>query len=145
MFNIIKSDLYRLVKSKGFYIVIGVVIIMAIISVISMSEGHIGLSVGSSVDVTDAETLSKISSAKSLGEFRDIMKSFGAFKLDRKIIGQNVNLYYMFIVFVVIILTKDFSNKSIYVYAVYENGSREFVEKYTHDSEWIMWNYGNIK
>lgn len=30
---------------------------------------------------------------------------------------------------------KDFSNKSIYVYAVYENGSRELVEKYTHDSE----------
>ena len=59
MFNIIKSDLYRLVKSKGFYIVIGVVIIMAIVSVISMSAGHIGLSVGSSVDVTDAETLSK--------------------------------------------------------------------------------------
>ena len=113
MFNIIKSDLYRLVKSKEFYIVIGVVIIMAIVSVISMSAGHIGLSVGSSVDVTDAETLSKISSAKSLGEFRDIMKSFGAFKLDREIIGQNVNLYYMFIVFVVIILTKDFSNKSI--------------------------------
>ena len=113
MFNIIKSDLYRIVKSKGFYIVIGVVIIMAIVSVISMSAGHIGLSVGSSVDVTDVETLSKISSAKSLGEFRDIMKSLGAFKLDREIIGQNVNLYYMFIVFVVIILTKDFSNKSI--------------------------------
>ena len=30
---------------------------------------------------------------------------------------------------------KDFSNKSIYVYAVYEDGSREFVEKFTHDSE----------
>lgn len=30
---------------------------------------------------------------------------------------------------------KYFSNKSIYVYAVYENGSREFVEKYTHDSK----------
>lgn len=30
---------------------------------------------------------------------------------------------------------KDFSNKSIYVYAVYENGSRQLVEKFTHDSE----------
>lgn len=30
---------------------------------------------------------------------------------------------------------KDFSNKSIYVYAVYEDGSREFFEKFTHDSE----------
>lgn len=113
MFNIIKSDLYRLFKSKGFYIVIGIVIIMAIVSVVSMSPGHIGLSVGSNIDVSDTETLSKISSAKSLGEFRDIMKSFGTFKLDRELIGQNVNLYYMFIVFVVIILTKDFSNKSI--------------------------------
>ncbi len=113
MFNIIKSDLYRLFKSKGFYIVIGIVIIMAIVSVVSMSPGHIGLSVGSNIDVSDTEALSKISSAKSLGEFRDIMKSFGTFKLDRELIGQNVNLYYMFIVFVVIILTKDFSNKSI--------------------------------
>lgn len=113
MFNIIKSDLYRLVKSKGFYIAIGIVALLSIISVITLEAGHIGLSVGSSVDVTDAETMSKISSAKSLGEFRDIIKSFGPFKLDKEIIGQNVNLYYMFIVFVVIILTKDFSNKSI--------------------------------
>lgn len=113
MFNIIKSDLYRLVRSKGFYIVIGLVILLSIISVLTLEAGHIGLSTGSSIDVTDAETMAKISSAKSLGEFRDIMKSFGAFKLDREIIGQNVNLYYMFIVFVVIILTKDFSNKSI--------------------------------
>lgn len=30
---------------------------------------------------------------------------------------------------------KELSNKSIYVYAVYEDGSREFVGKYTHDSE----------
>lgn len=113
MLNIIKSDLYRLFKSKGFYIVIGIVILMSVASAISMSAGHIGLSVGSNVDITDTETLSKISQAKSLSEFRSIMKSFGAFKLDREIIGQNVNLYYMFIVFVVIILTKDFSNKSI--------------------------------
>lgn len=32
-------------------------------------------------------------------------------------------------------MKKDFSNKSIYVYAVYENGSRQLVEKYTHDSK----------
>lgn len=30
---------------------------------------------------------------------------------------------------------KDFSNKSIYVYAVYENGSRQLVEKFKHDSK----------
>lgn len=109
MFNIIKSDLYRLIRSKVFYIVIGFVIVIAVANVISMSAGRIGLS----VEGTDVETLSKTSSAKSLGEFRDIMKSFGGFELDKEIIGQNVNLYYMFIAFVVIVLTKDFSNKSI--------------------------------
>ena len=30
---------------------------------------------------------------------------------------------------------KDLSNKSIYVYAVYENDSRQLVEKFTHDSK----------
>lgn len=30
---------------------------------------------------------------------------------------------------------KDFSNKSIYVYAAYEDGSRELVEKFKHDSK----------
>ena len=30
---------------------------------------------------------------------------------------------------------KEFSNKSIYVYAVYENGFRQLVEKFTHDSK----------
>ena len=30
---------------------------------------------------------------------------------------------------------KDFSNKSIYVYAVYEDGSRQLVEKFMHDSK----------
>ena len=29
MFNIIKSDLYRLVRSKSFYIAIGIVILMS--------------------------------------------------------------------------------------------------------------------
>lgn len=114
MFNIIKSDLYRLVRSKGFYIAIGIVIIMSIISVLIIQAGHIGISVGtSSVDITDTEAISKISSAKSLGEFRDIMKSFGTFALDKEIIGNNANLYYIFIAFVAIILVKEFSNKSI--------------------------------
>ena len=114
MFNIIKSDLYRLVRSIGFYVAIGIVILMAVINVLTIQAGRIGVSVGtSSVDITDAETISKINSAKSLGEFRDVMKSLGTFQLDKEIIGCNANLYYIFIAFVAIILVKEFSNKSV--------------------------------
>lgn len=114
MFNIIKSDLYRLVRSIGFYVAIGIVILMAVINVLTIQAGRIGVSVGtSSVDITDAETISKINSAKSLGEFRDVMKSLGTFPLDKEIIGCNANLYYIFIAFVAIILVKEFSNKSV--------------------------------
>lgn len=113
MFNIIKSDLYRLVRSKSFYIAIGIVILMSFISVLTLQAGHIGVSVSSSVDITDVEVMSKINSAKSLSEFRNIMKSFGSFPLDKDIIANNANLYYIFIAFVAIILVKEFSNKSV--------------------------------
>lgn len=114
MLNIIKADLYRLLKSKGLYIAIALIIIIAVLSTLLISPLNIGFSVGTqSVDSIDAEAIQKISSAKSLGEFREIIKSFGVYKLDKAIIGKNDNLYYFFIAFVVMIIVKDFSNKSI--------------------------------
>lgn len=113
MLSIIKSDLYRILKGKAIYIVILIILFLNITSAVGMSAGHIGLSIGTTIDVTDSETLAEISSAKSLGEFREIMKNQGAFELDKEVIGQNVNLYYMFIVIVVSVLCTDFSNKCI--------------------------------
>ena len=78
-----------------------------------MQPGHVGIAVNSNLDLNDTEMLSKISSAKSLTEFRDVMKSYGTFALDKQIIGANTNLYYFFIVIVVCALAIDFSNKSI--------------------------------
>ncbi len=113
MLSIIKSDLYRILKGKAIYIVVLIILLLNIISAVGLSAGHIGMTVGSTVDVTDSEMLAEISSAKSLKEFRDIMKNHGAFELDKEVIGQNINLYYMFIVIVVLVLCTDFSNKCI--------------------------------
>ncbi len=113
MLSIIKSDLYRIFKGKAIYIAILIILFLNITSAIGISAGHIGMSVGSTVDVTDSETLAEVASAKSLKEFREIMKSQGPFKLDKEVIGQNVNLYYIFIVIVVSVLCTDFSNKCI--------------------------------
>lgn len=113
MLNMIKSDLYRIVRSKGFYIAIGIVILMVITSVVTLQAGSVGVSTDLSIDTSDPEVVAKINSVKSLSEFREVIKSFGSFKLDKEIIGKNANLYYIFIIFVAITLTKDFSNKSI--------------------------------
>lgn len=113
MLNIIKADLYRLVRTKGLYIAIALVVLIAIISIVTLSGPSIGFSVGTNADSVDVETMQKISAAKSLGEFRSVMKSIGPFELDRDILKQNGNLYFFFIAFVVIIITKDFSSKTI--------------------------------
>ncbi len=113
MINIIKSDLYRILKGKAIYIVLAVITILTVVSVVGMSPGHFGLSIGSNVDMSDLELMEEISSAKTLGEYREIMKNNRSFALDKDIVGTNVNLYYFFIVIAVIVLATDFSNKSI--------------------------------
>lgn len=113
MLNIVKSDLFRIFKGKAIYIVILVIIIMTIVNVISMSAGSVGLSLGSSMNQNDMELMGKLNSAKSIGEFRKIMKEGASFALDKNILAQSMNLYYFFIVIVVIIVSTDFSNKSV--------------------------------
>lgn len=113
MINIIKADLYRIIRGKALYIALIPIIIMILTSVISLSAGHIGLSTSSNIDITDSEFMDKLGKAKTLKDVRDVMKSGGEFALDKEIIGQNVNLYYIFIVFVIIILGVDFSSSTI--------------------------------
>lgn len=113
MYNIIKSDLYRILKGKAVYIIMIIIIIMSLVSAVGLSAGHIGLSVGTNLDLDDVETLEKVSKAKSLSEYREVMMSLGDFKLDAQVVGTNVNLYYMFIAIIVILITVDFSNSTV--------------------------------
>ena len=114
MLNIIASDLYRIKKSFAVYIALFLVLIMSVISIVGMSAGHIGLSVGqSNINLNDTEFIEELSKAKSLQEVRKVMQRDGAFPLDKDIIGQNVNLYYVFIIITVIVLVTDFSNKAV--------------------------------
>lgn len=128
MLNIIKSDIYRLFRSVGFYIAVALIIIISVMSIITMQGGRIGISASIGVEETENsdnlpgstgenamtyEKLDKLNRAKSVSEFRSIMKSFGSYELDKEIIGQNANLYYVIIFIVGIIITKDFSYKSV--------------------------------
>lgn len=110
-----KADLYRILKGKAIYIVFFIIIGLSLVSVIGLTPGHIGMTsmTSSTINIEDAEFMEKFSKANSLKDIRDLMKSSGGYELDQAVIGTNMNLYYVFIVIVVIILCTDFSNKSI--------------------------------
>ena len=113
MINIIKSDLYRILKGKAIYIVLAIITILIMVSVVGLDAGTIGLSFGTGADTSDVGLTTEVNNAKTLGEYRKIIKNSGAFALDKEIIGANTNLYYFFIVITVIVLATDFSTKSI--------------------------------
>ena len=114
MINIIKSDLYRVFRGKSIYVAIVVILILVSLSCFAMSPGHIGIA-SSSIEQTDydnEELLEKVYETDSIIETREIMKEYGAFPLDKAILGANANLYYFFIVVVVIVLVTDLSNST---------------------------------
>lgn len=113
MLNMIKSDLYRIFKGKGIYIAILIVLIMCFTSAISMQAGCIGVSTSTSMNEEEVEFYTELSNAKSIKDYRSIMKSQGDVELDKEVIAQNTNLYYTFIIIVVIVLCSDFSTKSV--------------------------------
>lgn len=113
--NMIKADLYRIFKGKAIYICVLIILFAGFISALSVSPGHVGLSVSQNTNevINDPEFVEKMQNTNSLGDLRELMLSHGAFALDKEILGQNVNLYYLFIVITVIVLCSDFSNRTI--------------------------------
>lgn len=113
--NMIKADLYRIFKGKAIYICVLIILFAGFISALSVSPGHVGLSVSQNTNevINDPEFVEKMQNTNSLGDLRKLMLSHGAFALDKEILGQNVNLYYLFIVITVIVLCSDFSNRTI--------------------------------
>ena len=115
MINMIKADLYRIFKGKAIYILLLVIIVLSLICVIGLTPGHIGMTsmTDSRLNIDDEEFVGIIAETNSIKDLRRLMKSYGGYELDQAVLGTNVNLYYVFIVIVVIVLCTDFSNKSI--------------------------------
>ncbi len=115
MLNLIKADFYRILRGKAIYICMLFILLSGFVSALTISPGHVGLSVSSSTSdiMNDPEFFEKLQKANSITALRDVMKSQGEFKLDREILGQNVNLYYVFIAITVVTLCVDFSNRTV--------------------------------
>lgn len=117
MLNIIKSDIFRIIRGKAIYVAIIVMMIMAVSSIIGMAPGRIGI-VSTNTQIMEDSTKNqelqeKINNTSSLLETRKIIKESEEFELDRQIIGANINLYYIFIVIVFIIICVDLSDSTV--------------------------------
>ena len=121
MFNMIRADLYRLVRSKGLYFAILFMLLMIGLSVYFVGPGSIGIrdsmitndEVSEKFQVVIAGLPDDEQSSISAEKFREIMLSIEGYELDRDILGTNINLYYVFIFIAVIIVTADFSGGSV--------------------------------
>lgn len=119
MLNIIKSDLYRIFKGKAIYIVIILMLVMATLSIFGMSPGYIGTTTvkeddepNQEMSQEDIEIMSQLQETNSLTEMRKIIKGHFPFELDKKIVGANSNLYYLFIAIVFVVICVDLANST---------------------------------
>ncbi len=116
MLNMMKADMYRIVRGKAIYIITLIIIALEIVNIISISAGAISMGINPNLvtgDEYDYEYLEKLEKANSISEYRKIIKDNGGFELDTDIMAENGNFYYIIIVLVIIVVTCDFSNKSV--------------------------------
>ena len=120
MINMIRADFYRLIRSKGFYVAILILLIIIGLNIYTVQPFYIGLSgaalsaevskdIHSELDDMSLEERQDI----SVSDYREIMLKSEGYKLDKDILSSNINLYYFFIFIAVFSLTVDFSGGSV--------------------------------
>ncbi len=114
MINILKSDLYRAVRSKGFYIALVFVLIVSVFSAAIMQPGIIFSAGLQQSDIYECLDIPESELAKfSISETRDYLIHNDRYFLERDYSSQSMNIYYMFIIMTVIVIASDFSNGSV--------------------------------
>lgn len=116
MFNIIKSDFYRLFKGKAIYIAFLIMAVMLGLSIYELQPGYVGVTGGGleqmygedPEEITDMRDMD----VQSLAEARKMYKQY-PYKLDKAILGTNANLYYLFIIIIAVIISADFSKRTV--------------------------------
>lgn len=116
MLNIIKSDLYRILRGKTIYVAIIIMLLMATFSIYGMSPGYIGTTSAGDNNKPNQEiseeVMKELQETNSLTEMRKIIKENLTFELDKQIIGANSNLYYIFIAIVFVVICVDLANST---------------------------------
>ena len=115
MINMIKADFYRIFRGMGIYIGFALMIVMIVLDIYTVSAGSIAFKVvtESAMDNELTEMSYEEVNQLSINDYRKYMLGSKNYQLDRDILAQNINLYYIFIFVGAVVITADFSGGSI--------------------------------
>jgi ABC-type transport system involved in multi-copper enzyme maturation permease subunit len=112
----IKADFYRIFRGIGIYIGIGIMLLIIGISVYAIEPGSLGTtatpsneSYSTPIDNMTTEELQNF----NMTDYRKLMLKSDGFELDRAMLANNMNLYYVFIFVAVLAVAADFSLGSV--------------------------------
>ena len=115
MINMMKADFYRIFRGMGIYIGFAMMVLMIVLDIYTVSAGSLVLMV--STEAQPENELNNMSydevSQLSINEYRKYLLASKNYQLDRDILAQNINLYYVFIFVGAVIITADFSGGSV--------------------------------
>ncbi|MCH5337521.1 MAG: ABC transporter permease subunit [Acetatifactor sp.] len=115
MINMMKADFYRIFRGMGIYIGFAIMVLMIVLDIYTVSAGSLVLMV--STEAQPENELNNMSydevSQLSINEYRKYLLASKNYQLDRDILAQNINLYYVFIFVGAVIITADFSGGSV--------------------------------
>lgn len=115
MINMMKADFYRIFRGMGIYIGFAIMVLMIVLDVYTVSAGSLTFKV--STEAQPENELNSMSydevSELSINEYRKYLLASKNYQLDRDVLAQNINLYYVFIFVGAVIIAADFSGGSV--------------------------------
>ena len=115
MINMMKADFYRIFRGMGIYIGFAIMVLMLVLDIYTVSAGSLVFRV--STEAQPENELSSMSydeiSQLSINEYRKYILASKNYQLDRDILAQNINLYYVFIFVGAVVISADFSGGSV--------------------------------
>lgn len=113
MINMIRADFYRLIRGKGIYIAVFILLLMIGMDIYTVQPMNVGLKVDTEIENDLSDMTYEEISALSISEFREIMLRTKGYALDRDILACNMNLYYIFIFVAAIVIAAEFSGSTV--------------------------------
>lgn len=106
MFNIIRADMYRIIRGKGLYLCFAVIILTLCVSIYLKQAGHIGIN-------TEIPDSLEISEDMTIDDVFGALMNVEEHEVDVDIMASGGNLYYFFIFAVFTIFCTDVSNHTV--------------------------------
>lgn len=107
MFNLMRADIYRILRGKGMYICLLLITLSLCFSAFLRSPGHLGLNMDISTSGTNLEEMESI---KSFDDAMDVIRDSEEHPVDADIMSVGGNLYFFFIFAVFVVFCTDLSS-----------------------------------